>query len=432
MAHDGPHQETWRKRSLLVDTEDLLKVQSPTQERVSGVLAARIGLGSDADQNRSLRSALNKPGAPYGGIGFFEWAQHLEHEVPDSTSSHAVSPLVVDLKLQEFERCANGDPSMYYWVLHPIFNCKDHAVGAEVLVRAKNGVHAAPFDDIRALMDPAAPPKIQNMYTKWKSAEILDWPMQALINYPILRRLQFISVNVRPSDLCTNSQVFQEVRSRLSELNDEDRQLLVSTVSIEVCEDQEDPPNMKTLLAEWQQLGFRLAYDDTISELTCQALGKPSGNFHTTQNLQPLLKYFWLVKVDIEWAGHMLFLCHPSLGQGDRKAEVLSRVGAEGLVYVAQGPSSLRNTGVKHAAVLEEFAAWARQVILLEKKICVELTVRRDDPNCALAIEGLRELDIDIFGKHAEYFCFQGGICGPKAFLPEHLANAMRPHGDAA
>jgi len=77
---------------------------------------------------------------------------------------------------------------------------------------------------------------------------------------------------------------------------------------------------------------------------------------------------------------------------------------------------------VKHADVLAEFAAWAQHVILCEKKICIELTVRQDDPNCALAIEGLRENNIDIFGKHSDHFCFQGGLCGPKAFEPSQLA----------
>merc|ERR1712008_341361 len=223
-------------------------------------------------------------------------------------------------------------------------------------------------------------------------------------------------------DLSTNSLIFQEVTRRLSELDDEDRQLLVSMLSIEVCEDQEDPPNMEASLVAWQELGFRIAYDDTISSLTCQALGKPSENFHSTRNLEPLLKYVWLAKVDIEWAGHLLFLNHPSLGQGPRKAEVLCHARTEGLVYVPQGPSSLRNTGVKHADVLAEFAAWVKHLILLGKKICIELTVRHDDPNCALAIEGLRELDLDIFGKHSGHFCFQGGICGPKAFEPSQLA----------
>jgi len=419
------------RRQVVVRTESLLTENSPVQRRVEGVLAARLGLGDSASQNLALRSALHKPGAPFGGIGFFKWAEELEEKVPDSEHAEvhsfnaeaARSPLVMELKMQEFKRCADGDPSIYFWVLHPIFNNDDRLVGAEVLLRAKNGTNTCPFEDVRDLMDPAAPPKIKDLYAKWKGVEIVAWPMQALKDFPVLRRLQFISVNVRPWDLCTTSLTFHEVTRHLSELHDEDRQLLVSMVSIEICEDQEDPPDMETSLVAWDELGFRLAFDDTISKLTCQALGKPPDNFHTTQRLEPLMKHIWLVKVDMDWAGHLLFLCHPSLGQtGTRKAEVLRRARDEGLVYVAQGPASLRNTGVKHADVLAEFVAWAQHVILLGKKICFELTVRRDDPNCALAIEGLRELDMDIFGKHAAHFCFQGGVCGPRAFLPSQLA----------
>jgi hypothetical protein len=271
-------------------------------------------------------------------------------------------------------------------------------------------------------MDPTAPPDVKRVYAKWKSTEMVNWPIRALNDFPVLRRLQFISVNVRPSDLRTDSLIFQEVNRRLCELPDEDRQLLLSMVCIEVCEDQEQPPDINASLVAWQELGFRCAYDDTISELTSQALGQPCDNFHNTHNLEPLLTHFWLIKVDMDWA-HMLFLCHPCLGQTpDRKAEVLCRARTEGLVYVAQGPSSLRNTGVKHEDVLAEFAAWAQHVILRGKKICIELTVRQDDPNCALAIEGLRENNIDIFGKHSAHFCFQGGLFGPKAFEPSQLA----------
>jgi len=123
-----------------------LQEGAPVQDRVDGILAARIGLGQDAPQNLALRKALGKPGAPYGGIGFFEWTEELEQTVPDSTDCHPSclpnsadchpccndfrSQTVMALKLQEFERCANGVPSIYFWVLHPIFNSKDHVVGA--------------------------------------------------------------------------------------------------------------------------------------------------------------------------------------------------------------------------------------------------------------------------------------------------------------
>jgi len=89
---------------------------------------------------------------------------------------------------------------------------------------------------------------------------------------------------------------------------------------------------------------------------------------------------------------------------------------------VAQGPSDLRKTDVQHALLVKEFAAWVKQVILFGKLICIELTVRKDDENCTVAIEGLKEEGVDIFGAHAAHFCFQGGLTGPKAFDPQQLA----------
>jgi len=205
---------------------------------------------------------------------------------------------VKTLKLREFESCTNFAPSFYFWALHPIFDSNDHAVGAEVLVRARNGIDSAPFEDVHALMDPTAPPDVKQVYAKWKGAEIVDWPMRALSDFPVLQRLRFLSVNVRPSDLCTDSLIFHEVVRRLRGLPDEDRRLLLSMVCIEVCEDQEQPSDIKTSLAAWQELGFRCAYDDTISELTCKALGQPCDNFHTTHNLEPLLTHFCLAMVE--------------------------------------------------------------------------------------------------------------------------------------
>lgn len=429
--------ELGQQSCLVLDASSLLQIRAPLQESLDGFLAARLGLGHCESQNLALRRALGKPGHPFGGIGFFEWTEDLEQELLESAittvrhvqknnchpGAHDLPQTVIGLKLQEFARCADGDPSFYFWALHPIFNSDGCAVGAEVLLRAKNGVDTAPFDDVHALMDPAAPAKIKGLYAKWVGAQIVNFPMQVLKDFPALRRLQFISVNVRPSDLSTNSLTFHDVTKRLRGLPDEDRRLLVSMVCIEICEDQEDPPDMETSLAAWQQLGFRCAYDDTISKLTCQAIGKPSENFHTPENLEPLLKYFWLVKIDIDWAGHIIFLCHPRLGEARvRKAHVLWRARSEGLVYVAEGRSSIRNTGVKHADALAEFAAFAQHVIRSGTKICFELSVNRDDCNVDFALAGLREFGIDIFGKHSAHFCFQGGVFGPKAFLPSQLA----------
>jgi len=268
------------------------------------------------------------------------------------------------------------------------------------------------------------------VYARWKGTEVVDWPLRLLKAHPVLQRLDFICVNLRPLDLSPESLVFQEVVNRLWALTDSDRMLLLRTVCIEVTEDQEHPHDIGVSLRAWQELGFRCACDDAISELVLDVLGKrqqtseAAAHFHTTVALAPLLTHFWLVKVDMEWAGHMLFLSHPCLGkQGtSRRAEVLRRVRDEGLVYVAQGPSGLRNTNVRHAQLLREFAAWARHVILRRKLICIELTVREDDENCAVALEVLQELGVDILGTHAAHFCFQGGLTGSKAFDPQQLA----------
>jgi len=294
----------------------------------------------------------------------------------------------------------------------------------------KNGADTAPFDDVQALMDPAAPHAIRSVYARWKGTEVVDWPIRLLKAHPVLQRLDFISVNLRPLDLSPESLVFQEVVNRLWALDDSDRMLLLRTVCIEVTEDQEHPHDISVSLRAWQELGFRCAYDDAISELVLDVLGRRQrtseavAHFHTTATLAPLLTHFWLVKVDMDWAGHMLFLSHPCLGKqgAPRRTEVLRRVRDEGLVYVAQGPSGLRNTNVRHTQLLTEFAAWARQVILRRKRICIELTVRGDDENCAVALEGLQELGVDILGSHASHFCFQGGLTGPKAFDPQQLA----------
>jgi len=422
---------------LNLDLDSLAQLRAPVMERVQGVLAGRLGLGANMQQMLALRKCLNKPGAPFAGLGFFKWNPDLEAAVPDSEVSAGkgaefeIGPCVAERKVREFERCADGDAdSIYFWGLQPIFSADDRAVGVEVLVRAKNGADAAPFEDVQALMDPAAPHAIRSVYARWKGTEVVDWPLRLLKAHPVLQRLDFICVNLRPLDLSPESLVFQEVVNRLWALTDSDRMLLLRTVCIEVTEDQEHPHDIGASLRVWQELGFRCAFDDAMSELVLDALGKrqrtseSAAHFHTTVALAPLLTHFWLVKVDMDWAGHMLFLSHPCLGKqgAPRRAEVLRRVRDEGLVYVAQGPSGLRNTNVRHAQLLTEFAAWARQVILRRKHICIELTVRRDDENCMVALEGLQELGVDILGTHASHFCFQGGLTGPKAFDPQQLA----------
>lgn len=287
-------------------------------------------------------------------------------------------------------------------------------------------------------MDPAAPLTIRYVYARWKATEVVEWPLWWLKRHPVLQRLDFISVNLRPLDLSPESLVFQEVTKRLWILPAGDRMLLLSSVCITIKGDQEHPHDIGASLFAWQELGFRCAYGDGISELALNVLGKrqqskdDANNFHTTRALKPLLTQFWLVKVDIDYAG-MLFLSHPCLGP-QRKKEVLQMVRREGLVYVAHGPSALRNTEVQHTKFLKEFAEWAIPVILRGKLILIELTVRRDDENCAVAIQGLKELGVDVFGDHAAHFCFQGGLTGQKAFDPEQLAAhvAMSPCEHAA
>lgn len=425
-----------QESGLDLDLDNLAQLRAPVLERVQGVLSARLGLGANVQQMLALRKCLGKPGAPFAGLGFFMWNPDLEATVPDADVSAGknaefeIVPRVTETKVHEFERCADGDAdSIYFWGLQPIFSADDRAVGVEVLVRARNGADAAPFEDVQALMDPAAPHAIRAVYARWKGTEVVDWPLRLLKAHPVLQRLDFICVNLRPLDLSPESLVFQEVVNRLWALTDSDRMLILSTVCIEVTEDQEHPHDIGVSLSAWQELGFRCACDDMTSELVLDVQGKrqrtseAAAHFHTTVAVAPLLTHFFLVKVDMDWAG-MLFLCHPSLGKqgAPRRAEVLRRVRDEGLVYVAQGPSGLRNTNMVHVQLLTEFAAWARQVILRRKRICIELTVRRDDENCAVALEGLQELGLDIFGIHAAHFCFQGGLTGPKAFDPVQLA----------
>jgi len=305
----------WQENGLNLDLDSLAQLRAPVQERVQGVLAARLGLGANVQQMMALRKRLGMPGAPFAGLGFFKWNPDLEAEIPDGEVSAGKGvgpesgPCIAERKLREFERCADGDAdSIYFWGLQPIFSANDRAVGVEVLVRAKNGADAAPFEDVQALMDPAAPPAVRCVYARWKGTEVVDWPLRLLKVHPVLQRLDFISVNLRPLDLSPESLVFQEVVNRLWALTDSDRLLLLNTVCIEVTEDQEHPHDIGISLNAWQELGFRCAYDDAMSELALDVLGKrqqtseAAAHFHSTVALAPLLAHFWLVKVDMDWA----------------------------------------------------------------------------------------------------------------------------------
>jgi len=409
-----------------LDLDRLRILKTPIQDTVDGIPASRLGLGHSAPDNLALRKILRRPGAPYGGLGVFEPPPIEEPESlegPDEAPRRITAETVRNTKLQEFRRCAEGSPSIYFWALQPIFDTQDIAIGAEILVRARNGSDSAPFEDIKFVMDPTAPDDVRKVYALWKGVEVVTWSLRVLQENPVLQKLRFLSTNIRPLDLHPSSLVFQEVSTRFKALAPQDRELLKSQLCIEVTEDQEHPEDIVQSLQAWKDLGFRCwSYDDTIGDRACDALGMRSANLHTTSSLKDLVSEFWLVKVDIEWAGHMIFLCHPSVGSRPAlKAQVLEHAREEDLVYVPQGPG-LKNTLMKHSEVLAEFASWARQMILKEKHICIELTVRQEDENCAYSLMRLLELGLDIFGTDRQHFCIQGGLCGPKAFEPQQLA----------
>merc|ERR1712003_402600 len=125
----------------------------------------------------------------------------------------------------------------------------------------------------------------------------------------------------------------------------------------------------------------------------------------------------WL-KVDIEWAGYMIFLSHPAYNsRAQIKAEILAKAQEEDTVYVPAGPS-IKSTGVKFSDMLKEFAAWVLEMISKDHCICIELTVVPTDTNNAFALSKLKDLGVDIFGSHHGAFRFQGGPTGAKAFTP--------------
>lgn len=417
-----------RRACLRLDVASLVASRSPEQRAVQGLPAQHLGLGRSREENLALRRRLGLPGAPFSGMGFFDpQAAEPAAEGPGPAPPRGVTREVVRrCKLREFRACAEGRPSVYFWALQPIFSASHCCVGAEVLVRARNGADCAPFEDVQALMDPAAPEDVRLAYARWKAAEAVDWLSQALRQNPVLQRLSFVSVNLRPRDLDPEGMVFREVARRFAALAEQDRQLLRRLLCVEVTEDQEHPGALVRWLKAWRDLGFRFAHDDTIGDLACEALGLRGVNLHTTSALRPILEHFWLVKVDMEWAGRLLFLAHPSLaGRPAEKAEVLRRAREEDLVFVLRG-QGLESTSVRHSAAVEEFVAWAKQMISRGKRICVELTVDARDENCAFALERCLALGLDVLGEHAAHFCFQGGPCGAKAFEAGELAGSAR------
>jgi hypothetical protein len=236
---------------------------------------------------------------------------------------------------------------------------------------------------------------------------------------------------VRPSDLPPTSKLFKKVKARMQELSPDMRELLVQRVVIEVTEDEDAPVDEEACLQAWRGLGFQLAYDDAIGIEALAALQRMGDNFHTIDKLAPFAELYKYVKVDIEWAGWLLFLSHPAYAFGPNKAVILEKAKTEGDVYITKGPN-LVNTGFKHLALLKEFAEWAKKMVAMPRHVCIELTVRQDDPSHEYVLGLLKEtFGLDIFGIHAEFFMFQGGPTGAKAFEPALLASSLMNVGEA-
>jgi len=297
----------------------------------------------------------------------------------------------------------------------------------EVLLRAKNGSDTAPYEDVLELVNPDADAETKEVYLAWKLAELVDWPLTILKAHPALQRLEGIFVNLRPLDLALDGALYAKVTERLNALVAKDKELYSSIVGVEVTEDQMGPTNIKECYKAWRELGYRLAYDDTIGDIAKKALKKDgSTNFHTISNLSDDVDLFDTVKVDIEWAGYLLFLCHPSYSfSKDKKADVLTAAREKDEVKKPAGKACVAIDGVKHSELLREFADWALKMIEKKKIISVELSVRENDENCAYTLGKLKELKLDIFGEHKDWFCFQGGLTGAKAFSPDVIAGSI-------
>jgi len=424
----------------IVQLDMLLTARGPIQEQAGGVESLHLGLGHRAEDNIAMRRRVGHPGAPFGGMGFVDPQKEMDDpnrwsmddpnlwQMGGFVPAHITKDFVRETKMQEFRLCSKGKPSIYYWALQPIVDQRNQVVAAEILVRAKNGTDCAPFEDVIAMMDPQAPEEVQQLYAAWKAEEAVNWPLRAMKRHPILKQLRYISTNLRPMDLMPTSPVYREITRQLDELTDADKELLKRKLVIEVTEDQ-DPPvvNLDAALESWRHgLGFRLSYDDTVGDKACLALGKMGSNFHTLQDLRPVLKHFDWLKVDIEWAGICIFLCHPSYAKDAKlSAEVLENATLHDQVWMRAG-RGLRNTGAKHSALLQEFADWSLEMIDKGRNICIELSVTGEDENAAYALAKLQELGLDILGEHRSSFHFQGGATGAKAFEPSFFASALQ------
>lgn len=243
---------------------------------------------------------------------------------------------------------------------------------------------------------------------------MVDWPLKALKDFPILQSLDYIVTCVCPMDLPMTGPLFQAVSKRIDALCKEDREVVLGKVVIEVTDGELPLDHLDLALEAWKNLGFRLRYDA-----------------HVPAALEPIVRHFSFLKVNIDWAGLAIFLSHPSYNMSSAmKAEILCHAHDNDLVYIPQKPG-LENTDISHSAVLGEFANWATAMITCGKPICIELHVNQNDENNAFALTKLKDLGLDIFGAHRASFLFQGGPTGVKAFQPDVFAmGAFNESGD--
>lgn len=414
---------------LHLEIQLLQKTPNAVQEEVNGVASVYLGLGPDRAANLTLRRRLGVAGPPFGGAGFIDPQRNLDQAAADMLPPpvHVTADFVRRAKLQEFQRCAEGVPSIYFWALQPIFDTKGRAVSVETLLRARNGSDSAPFEDVVCLLDPKESFDVHRVYGAWKAAEIVDFSLRTLKAFPVLQNLNSIGSNVRAMDLSVHSAVYQGVAEKISRLPEADRSLLRQKLTLEITEDQVHPQDFGSTLDAWRShLGLRLSCDDVVGELARKALQQEHTNFHVTTSLAPILCYLDSVKVDMDWAGYTIFLAHPSYNsQPAVKAEVLRHARDEDVVYAPQGPGGpLRSTCVAYSLLLAEFTQWVFEILHLGKLICIELGVNRQDENILFALDKLVDLGLDIFGTHRASFRFQGGPTGAKAFEPTVLAAA--------
>eukprot|EP00931_Biecheleriopsis_adriatica_P066459 TRINITY_DN4080_c0_g1_i10.p1 TRINITY_DN4080_c0_g1~~TRINITY_DN4080_c0_g1_i10.p1 ORF type:complete len:470 (+),score=130.74 TRINITY_DN4080_c0_g1_i10:83-1411(+) len=412
--------------------EALKACKIPVQSTVDGVDSQLLGWGPSAPWNVAYRQALARPGAPFGCLGFFDPKsadpEKCKADPLQGTFTKVLTAAEVRfMKLGQFMAQANGQESVYLWTLQPIYNAKDEVVAAEILLRVQNGQDSAPFEDVVQLCDKNGDEEVKDLYAVWKVAEI-KFVLAKLKEHKPLQSLEYVAINLRPADMNPDGPIYKELANFMPSVEERD---LVQKLAIEVTEDQEHPENFAVHLKAWKDLGFPLHFDDGIGDLALGAIKKKpsagmavSTNFHATTVLMPLLDLFDVVKVDIEWAGFAVFLCHPAFNNEEKKHEVLERARNSDQVTLPPGKPV---EGASHRDFVDEFRKVCLQLIEKGIPICLECSVREDDPNCMYVLDMLKRAEepLDIFGKHAKHFEFQGGLTKAKAFEPGILARHL-------